>query len=104
MGILDILTVLFYTAKPYWWLILLALVILVISFYLGKSAFTLKPGVVIALSIVAGVLVGLAAPYITLSKLSFVATAADWAALVGIMVAVAIYCWINLAMITRKHG
>lgn len=102
MGILDILTVVFYSAMPYWWLFVLAIVVLIASFFIGKSALTMSRSTMTVISIIVGVLVGLAAPYITLSKLSYVATITDWAALIGIMVAVAIYCWINLAMITRK--
>jgi 4-hydroxybenzoate polyprenyltransferase len=102
MGILDILIVLFYTLKPYWWLIVLALMVLVVSFYLGKKAFTMNPVVMVTLSVFIGVVVGLAAPCITHSQLSYVTTMTDWVALVGIMVVVAIYCWINMAMIVRK--
>ncbi|TCS43279.1 oxidoreductase [Reinekea marinisedimentorum] len=102
MGILDILTVLFYSAMPYWWLFVLALMVLVISYFIGKSSLTMSRGLMAGISLIVGVLVGLAAPYITLSKLTYVATATDWIALIGIMVAVAIFCWINLALIARK--
>jgi len=100
MSIESILVVLYYSAKPYLWLIILLLLIPIIS-YLVKLPVRLINSKINMLSLVIGVLVALAAPSITYSKLAYVSTITDWASLFAVLVGAAIYAWITLKLLFK---
>jgi len=103
MSIESILVVLFYSAKPYLWLIILLLLIPVIS-YLIKLPVRLINSQINMLSLVIGALVALAAPYITYSKLAYVNTLTDWLSLFAVLVGATIYCWFTLRLLFREQN
>ena len=83
MSIESILIVLWYSAKPYLGLMTLLMFILLGSYLmkLKKPSFNNKKRLIA--SCLVGILVGLLAPAITLSKLAYVTTYTDWAALIS---------------------
>lgn len=102
MSIQQILTVVLYTLVPYWWVFLAALVALVLSFKFGTLRGSLKP-MIYPISLIVGSALALAAPYLTGSRLSYVATATDWLSLIGIGAGTAIYTFILLCPLLRGH-
>ncbi len=103
MSIESIIIVLFYSAKPYWWLILILIAIPVISYFISLDIPFLREPILKITSIAIGITTGLLAPYITQSKLQYVATTTDWASLIGIMLGATIYSWITLKLLTREQ-
>jgi hypothetical protein len=103
MSIESIFIVLLYSAKPYLWLIILLLFIPIIS-YLIKLPSLFNHSQTIVLSVAIGILVALAAPYITYSKLQYVSTLADWGALIAIMLGATLYCWFTLTLLFKKRN
>jgi hypothetical protein len=101
MPIESILIVLLYSAKPYWSMFILLPLILLVSYLITLRSALLNPMQTIAVSVVIGVLTALAAPYLTTSKLAYVTTLADWAALTGIMLVVTCYCWFTLTLLFK---
>lgn len=101
MSIEQILVVMLYTLKPYLVLIIMALVLLAASWMLGRGRQGSRSPLLLPVSLVAGTGAALAAPVLTGSKLAYVATTADWVALVGIGIAAALYCWLLLAPLWR---
>ena len=100
MSIESILVVLFYSAKPYLWLIALLLLIPVCS-YLIKLPLSFNGSQTRMISLVVGILVALAAPYITYSKLEYVTTLTDWASLFAVLIGATIYCWVTLQLLVK---
>lgn len=99
MSIESILVVLMYSAKPYLWLIALVVIIPIICYFIQLEAPLLSGLKAVLVSAVVGVVIALAAPYITHSKLEYVTTLTDWASLIGILVGASIYCWISLMLL-----
>ena len=102
MSIESIFIVLMYSAKPYLWLIILLLLIPVCS-YLIKLPIFLNNKQVLVVSAGIGLIVGLAAPYITYSKLAYVNTLPDWGALIAIMVVATLHCWFTLKLLFKTR-
>ena len=103
MSIEQILVVMLYTLKPYLWLIVLALVLLAATWLSGRGRAGRHSTLLLPVSLIAGVITALAAPALTGSKLAYVATPADWVALIGIGFGAALYCWLLLAPLWRSH-
>jgi len=101
MSIESILIVLWYSAKPYLGLMTLLMFILLGSYLmkLKKPSFNNKKRLIA--SCLVGILVGLLAPAITLSKLAYVTTYTDWAALISVMLGVTLYCWLTLTLLFK---
>lgn len=102
MSIESIFIVMLYSAKPYLWLIILLLLIPVCS-YLIKLPLLFNPLQIRVASVTLAILVTIAAPYITHSKLEYINTLPDWGALIGIMVAATIYIWFTLTLLFKNH-
>ena len=101
MSIESILLVLFYSAKPYLWQIALIVLVPVVCYLIKLSTPLFNQFQTLLISVGIGIIVALAAPYITLSKLQYVTTLADWGALIGIMLAAAFYCWFTLTLLFK---
>ncbi len=99
MSIESILIVLLYSAKPYLWLIVLLAAIPLISYMVRLNSPLLNQFQKIIVSFGIAILVALAAPYITMSKLQYVTTLADWGVLIAIMLAAMLYCWFILTLL-----
>ena len=103
MSIESIFIVLFYSAKPYLWLIILLLLFPVACYFIKLSLPIFNQFQTVLISASMGILVALSAPYITLSKLQYVSTLADWGALLGILVAATLYCWFSLTLLFKSR-
>lgn len=103
MSIESILIVMFYSAKPYLWLIILLLLFPVVcySIKLTRPLFNQPQSLLISVSV--GILAMLSAPYVTLSKLQYINTLADWGTLIGILVGATCYCWVSLLLLYKKR-
>ena len=102
MSIESILVVLFYSAKPYPWLIALLLLIPIFSYFI-RAPLLFNRLQIMMISIAVGILVALFAPYITYSKLEYVSTLTDWASLFAILIAATVYCWFTLLLLFKGH-
>lgn len=103
MTLQAILVVMLYSIKPYLWLLILLVLALMLSWGLGwKRRGTVSAGL-IPLSLACGILAALLAPAITGSRLAYVATAADWVALVGVGIGAAIYAYLLLRPLLRRR-
>ena len=103
MSIEQILVVMLYTLKPYLWLVGLALILLAAAWFIGRGRSGRHSALLLPVSLVTGVIAALATPTLTESRLAYVATVTDWAALIGIGVGAALYCWLLLAPLWRSH-
>jgi len=101
MSIESILIVLFYSVKPYLWLMSFLLLFLITCYFIKLSLPLFNQFQTVLISVSMGLLVALSAPYITLSKLQYVSTFADWGALFGILVVATFYCWLSLILLFK---
>jgi hypothetical protein len=102
MSIESILIVLLYSLKPYTWLLILLVLLPILSFLLIKPKTRLlhRP-LHLVISAIIGIIAGLAAPYIMMSKLSYVATTTDRVTLIAIMIGCGVYVWLLLKPLNR---
>ena len=103
MSIESILVVLFYSAQPYLWLIALLLLVPIFSYFI-KLPLLFNGSQIKMISIGVGILVALAAPYITYSKLEYVSTLTDWLSLFAVLVGATVYCWFTLRLLFREQN
>jgi hypothetical protein len=103
MSIESILIVMLYSIKPYLYLIIFLALLPLGCYLVVLNSPLLTPKQTWAVSGLLGILIGLAAPYLTLSKLEYVTTYTDWATLIGIMLGAAIYCWIILTLLFKRN-
>lgn len=102
MTLEQILTIMLYSLRPHLWLLVLALGALVVSLVIGRRRRGPRSGLVLPVSLLAGVAGALLAPTLTGSRLAYVATPVDWLALVGVGIGVAIYSFLLLAPLWRR--
>jgi hypothetical protein len=98
----GVITIILYSLKPYWWLLVLLLVPLVLTQLSGWKKHGPRPGFLYLLCAVVGIGAALVAPALTMSKLSYVATTTDWLSLLAVAVGVAIYCFLLLSPVLRR--
>ncbi|CAG9000449.1 MAG: hypothetical protein CENE_02444 [Candidatus Celerinatantimonas neptuna] len=96
MGIDSILIIVWFTLKPYLWVLLLLVAVLLASWFLGrhrhgKSSFWLW-----LMSFVIALLAIRLAPYLTHSSIDYVRTPFDYVVLVLIGIGSFIYTWLVL--------
>ncbi|MBQ1783553.1 MAG: oxidoreductase [Gammaproteobacteria bacterium] len=96
MTFLGALVIVWYSIIPYWWLIAAMLSGLVLSYLLGRKRRDRPSPWLYVVSIVAGVAAALLAPYMTQSRLLYVATTPDYIALMLIAIVAAFYSWLLL--------
>ncbi|MBT00116.1 MAG: hypothetical protein CMI01_15755 [Oceanospirillaceae bacterium] len=104
MSLQQILVVLAYSAKPYWWLIALAMLALATAFTLGSIRRGSIKRLAYAIAAAVGLIAALIAPAVTHSSLSYVATPTDWLALVGIGISTAFYTLLLLWPLLRRES
>ncbi|SHO55080.1 hypothetical protein [Vibrio quintilis] len=105
MPVESILIVLFYSVKPYLWVLALFLMLPVCEFLFIPPDYRLMGnGMHLLVSLAVGILTGLAVPSLMMSQLSYVVTIADWAALVLIMLGISVYVWLILRPLNRGIG
>lgn len=98
----GIITIILYSLKPYWWLLVLLLVPLVLTQLSGWKKRGPRPALLYLLCAAAGIGAALLAPTLTLSKLSYVATTTDWLSLLAVALGAAIYCFLLLSPVLRR--
>jgi len=98
----GVITIILYSLKPYWWLLVLLLVPLVLTQFTGWKKRGPRPGFLYLLCALAGIGAALLAPTLTLSKLGYVTTTTDWLSLLAVAVGAAIYCFLLLSPMLRR--
>lgn len=104
MTFAGVMTIILYSLKPYWWLLLLLLVPLVLAQALGWKKRGPRPGWLYLISLLAGIAAALLAPAVTNSKLSYVATMTDWLSLLAVAVGAALYTFLLLCPLVRRRS
>lgn len=103
MSLEQILVVMLYTLKPYVLWLGLALAALVAARLVGLGRRGPRHRAVLPLSLLAGLVAALLAPTLTGSRLAYVATPADWVALIGIGLAAALYVFLLIGPLLRPR-
>lgn len=104
MTFAGVMTIILYSLKPYWWLLLLLLIPLVLAQALGWKKRGPRPGWLYLISLLAGIAAALLAPAVTNSKLSYVATMTDWLSLLAVAVGAALYTFLLLCPLVRSRN
>lgn len=104
MTFAGVMTIILYSLKPYWWLLLLLLIPLVLAQALGWKKRGPRPGWLYLISLLAGIAAALLAPAVTNSKLSYVATMTDWLSLLAVAVGAALYTFLLLCPLVRGRN
>jgi len=102
MTFAGVLTIILYSLKPYWWLLLLLLIPLMLTQVTGWKKRGPRPGWLYLICILAGIGAALAAPALTQSKLSYVATTTDWLSLLAVAIGAALYAFLLLSPLLRR--
>jgi len=102
MTFAGVLTIILYSLKPYWWLLLLLLIPLVLTQLTGWKKRGPRPGWLYLICILAGIGAALAAPTLTQSKLSYVATTTDWMSLLAVAIGATLYAFLLLSPLLRR--
>jgi len=100
----GIITIVMYSLKPYWPLLLLLVMLLLITQWVGRNKKGSVPGYVYWLSVCIGIIAALLAPAITLSKLSYVQTTTDVLALVAVALGTSLYAILLLSPLTKHRA
>ncbi len=107
MTLQAILVVMLYSVQPYLWLLVLLLLALGLTWGLGWSRRWTRNGAVgrllLLLALAIGLVAALLAPALTGSRLAYVATAADWVALIGVGIGAALYGYLLLFPLLRQR-
>ncbi|WP_417596303.1 hypothetical protein [Oceanospirillum sp.] len=99
----GIITIVMYSLKPYWPLLLLLVMLLLITQWVGRNKKGSVPGYVYWLSAGIGIIAALLAPALTLSKLSYVQTTTDVLALVAVALGASLYAVLLLSPLTKHR-
>ncbi|OOV86210.1 hypothetical protein [Oceanospirillum linum] len=100
----GIITIVMYSLKPYWPLLLLLAMLLLITQWMGRNKKGSVPGYVYGLSLGIGIIAALLAPAITLSKLSYVQTTTDILALVAVALGTSLYAILLLSPLVKHRA
>lgn len=98
----GVITIILYSLKPYWWLLAVLLVPLVLTQLSGWKKHGPRPAFLYLLCAAAGIGAALLAPALTLSRLSYVATTTDWLSLLAVALGAALYSYLLLSPVLRS--